>query len=93
MSGEEHPAREACEDVAEDLGELWSEAERLKRKVEERLQGLARGKVALGSWAEKLTALRDSLERTLADVDAKTDEMAGRFPRGPERESKGHNWS
>jgi hypothetical protein len=83
-SDEEHPAKHAVEDVAEDLHEVWVEADRLRRLVEDKLSRWSERKVEHArGWAERLTSLRDKLERTLADVDARTDEVAGRFPRRP----------
>lgn len=89
-----HPHADACEDVAEDLAEVWSEAERLRALVEAKLARVAgAGEAGAKRVASKLTALRESLERTLADVDARTDEVAGRFPRRPSAPRQGHGWT
>ncbi|MCO5166915.1 MAG: hypothetical protein M9894_11175 [Planctomycetes bacterium] len=79
---EEHPAKDVVEDVAQDLDEVYQEADRLRRVLEEKLTRWAEAKEeGIRSWAGKLASLRDRLERALAEVDARTDEVAGRFPR------------
>lgn len=84
MSDEEHAAKDAVEDVAQDLDEVYVQAERLRHVLEEKLSRWAATKEeGVRTWAGKLSALRDRLERTLAEVDARTDEVAGRFPRRP----------
>jgi hypothetical protein len=92
----EHPAQEACEDVAEDLSEAWSEAERLRKLVESKLARVGEaGEAGAMKLASKLTALRDSLAKTLARVDERTDEVAGRFPRRAPEKREGpanHGW-
>lgn len=92
----EHPAQEACEDVAEDLSEAWSEAERLRKLVESKLARVGEaGEAGALKLASKLTALRDSLAKTLARVDERTDEVAGRFPRRAPEPREGpanHGW-
>lgn len=81
---EEHPAKDVVEDVAQDLDEIYTQADGLRRVLEEKLNRWADAKgEGVRTWADKLAALRDRLERTLADVDARTDEVAGRFPRRP----------
>lgn len=85
---EEHPAKDVVEDVAQDLDEIYTQADGLRRVLEEKLSRWAESKgEGVRSWADKLAALRDRLERTLADVDARTDEVAGRFPRRPQDRS------
>lgn len=85
-ASEEHPAKDAVEEVAEDLHEVYSEADRLRLLVEEKLsRWIARKEGPAAALAEKLTSLKDRLERAMAEVDARTDEVAGRFPRRPAR--------
>lgn len=84
MSDEEHPAKDAVEDVAQDLDEIYQQADGLRRVLEEKLSRWSARGEGVRSWADKLAALRDRLERTLAEVDARTDEVAGRFPRRPQ---------
>lgn len=83
--GEEHPVTpHAVEDVADDLSEVFAQGERLRDLVEQKIKRFTstneRGVLAL---AERLTALKTKLERAMAEVDARTDEVAGRFPKGP----------
>ncbi|MBX3465541.1 MAG: hypothetical protein KF878_01415 [Planctomycetes bacterium] len=81
---EEHPAKDVVEDVAQDFEEVYQQADRLRAVLEAKLTRWAEAKEeGLRSWAGKLAGLRDRLERTLAEVDARTDEVAGRFPRRP----------
>ena len=83
-SDEEHPAKDAVEDVAEDQSEVYSEADRLRRRVEEKItRWTSRKDGPATALAAKLTALKDRLERALTEVDSRTDEIAGRFPRRP----------
>lgn len=83
-TNEEHPAKDAVEDVAQDFDEVYEQADRLRRLLEEKLTRWAgRGEEGVRAWAGKLSTLRDKLDRTLADVDARADEIAGRFPRRP----------
>jgi hypothetical protein len=81
---EDHPAKDVVEDVAEDFSEVWEEADRLRRLVEEKLsRWTSRPDEKVKALAGKLTSLKDKLERALAEVDSRTDEVAGRFPRRP----------
>ena len=87
---EEHAAKDAVEEVAEDLSEVYSEADRLRRLVEEKLdRWTSRPGGPASALAAKLTALTDRLERALTEVDARTDEVAGRFPRRPAKTAPG----
>jgi hypothetical protein len=72
--------------VAEDLSEIFAHGERLRDLVEQKIARFtATREVGVVAWAEKLTTLKDKLERAMAEVDARTDEIAGRFPREPKR--------
>jgi hypothetical protein len=84
--GEDHPTTQrAVEHVADDLSEVFAQGERLRDLVEQKIARFtATREHGLVAWADRLTALKHKLERAMADVDARTDEIAGRFPREPQ---------
>lgn len=57
---------------ARDLEEVWAEGDRLRRLVEEKLKrAVEAGEKGVSGWAKKLESLRDSLERSLAELTVK----------------------
>lgn len=67
---------------ARDLEEVWAEGDRLRRLVEEKLRrAVAAGEQGVTGWAKKLESLRDSLERSLAELTAR-EAPAEDEPRG-----------
>ena len=73
----------AVEPVASDLDEIYGEAEKLKDLLEAKIDAWTDAKrQGISGWAQKLATVRASLEGLLDGVDRRTDEVAGRFPKG-----------
>ena len=75
------PEPAPVEYAADDLQEIYEQGNKLRSLLEGKIDRfLASRSDAVSSLARKLEGLRDALEQTLADVDAKVDAVAGRGP-------------
>jgi hypothetical protein len=72
------------EHVAEDLRDIWEQAERLRKVVEKKIAGWVDSREAkVNGWAKRLEGFVDRLEGTLDEFSEHTDNVAQRRPRDP----------